>query len=107
MRIFFIKVSKILIVSALIFILVALFIFYENYDSLIILPDDDNLIFISSFLEILQILNLLFLLTLLLFISNSFLLLFKKFLSEKDAIHQEIFLLKNIERAPPIYTFYK
>jgi len=101
MKDFFIRVSKILIVSALIFSFITLFIFYENYNSLIILPDNDSFVFVSSFIEILQIFSLVLLLTFLFLISQLFLLLFKKLLLGKNIINNEISYQKNSERSPP------
>jgi hypothetical protein len=101
LQIFLIRISKIFIVSALIFSFIALFIFYENYDSLIILPDEDNFTIVSSFLEILQIFSLVLLLTSLFLIPQLFLLLFKKLLLGKNIINNEIYYQKNLERSPP------
>lgn len=102
MRNFFIKTSKILIVSALTFSFIALFIFYENYDSLIILSDATHFAIITSFLEILQIFNLsLLVIGLLLFFQPKLSISLKNFLFNEKLFNDQIIFQKKLLRSPP------
>jgi hypothetical protein len=101
MKDFFIIVSKILGISILIFIFIALFIFTENYDGTVIFSDDDNFVFTSSFLKIIQIFSLGLFSTLLFLIFQLFLFWFRKYLLAANVINETIIYQKKLERSPP------